>query len=49
MDQINKARNLPLASAFSVVLTAVSMAAILFMLSDDRQKAWQKKRNEKAV
>ena len=39
MDQINKARNLPLASAFSVVLTAVSMIAILFMISSDKKDA----------
>jgi len=39
MDQINKARNLPLASAFSVVLTAVSMVAILFMISSDKKDA----------
>lgn len=36
MDQITKARNLPLASAFSVILTVVSMAAILFMLASDK-------------
>ncbi len=39
MDQITKARNLPLASAFSVILTAVSMAAILIMLSSDKKEA----------
>ncbi len=38
MDQITKARNLPLASAFSVILTIVSMAAILFMLSSDKKE-----------
>ena len=43
MDQINKARNLPLASAFSVVLTVVSMAAILFMISSDKKEANLKK------
>lgn len=43
MDQINKARNLPLASAFSVVLTVVSMAAILFMISSDKKEASLKK------
>ena len=46
MDQITKARNLPLASAFSVILTIVSMAAILFMLSSDKKEA---KLNEPAV
>ncbi|MCQ2583357.1 MAG: ABC transporter permease [Treponema sp.] len=37
MDQINKARNLPLASAFSVFLTVVTMGAILLMLSSNRK------------
>lgn len=39
MDQITKARNLPLASAFSVILTVVSMVAILLMLSNDKKDA----------
>ncbi len=43
MDQIQKARNLPLASAFSVVLTVVSMAAILLMISSDKKEASLKK------
>jgi spermidine/putrescine transport system permease protein len=43
MDQIQKARNLPLASAFSVVLTIVSMGAILFMISSDKKDANLKK------
>ena len=43
MDQIQKARNLPLASAFSVVLTMVSMAAILLMVSSDKKEANLKK------
>lgn len=43
MDQINKARNLPLASAFSVLLTAVSMIAILGMFISERQDAKMKK------
>lgn len=43
MDQINKARNLPLASAFSVLLTAISMAAILFMLSSNKKDQKLKK------
>lgn len=38
MDQITKARNLPLASAFSVILTLVSMAAILLMLASDKKE-----------
>ena len=47
MDQINKARNLPLASAFSVLLTVVSMAAILFMIISEKQEAKLKKQNGK--
>ena len=43
MDQIQKARNLPLASAFSVVLTVVSMAAILLMISSDKKEESLKK------
>lgn len=43
MDQIQKARNLPLASAFSVVLTVVSMGAILFMISSDKKEVNLKK------
>lgn len=45
MDQINKARNLPLASAFSVLLTVVSMVAILLMLLSEQQDAKLKKSN----
>lgn len=47
MDQINKARNLPLASAFSVLLTAVSMLAILGMLLNERHEASLKKQTAK--
>lgn len=43
MDQIQKARNLPLASAFSVVLTIITMAAILFMLASDKKDKRLKK------
>lgn len=43
MDQINKARNLPLASAFSVLLTVVSMLAILGMLISEKQDEKLKK------
>ena len=43
MEQIQKARNLPLASAFSVVLTMVSMGAILFMISSDKKEVSLKK------
>ncbi|MCQ2592114.1 MAG: ABC transporter permease [Treponema sp.] len=47
MDQIQKARNLPLASAFSVVLTLVSMAAILFMITSDKKDQNLKKSSAK--
>jgi len=43
MDQIQKARNLPLASAFSVLLTIITMAAILFMLTSDKREQKLKK------
>lgn len=43
MDQIQKARNLPLASAFSVLLTIITMGAILFMLSSDKKEQKLKK------
>lgn len=49
MDQITKARNLPLASAFSVLLTVVSMAAILFMLTNERHEASLKKKDSKVA
>ena len=47
MDQIQKARNLPLASAFSVVLTGITMAAILFMLASDKREQRLKKSTAK--
>ena len=47
MDQIQKARNIPLASAFSVVLTIVTMGAILFMLSSDKKEQNLKKSSKK--
>ena len=47
MDQIQKARNLPLASAFSVMLTIITMAAILFMLSTDKKDQKLKKSTAK--
>ncbi|MDD7015345.1 MAG: ABC transporter permease [Treponema sp.] len=47
MDQIQKFRNYPLASAFSVVLTVISMAAILFMISSDKKEQKLKKVSNK--
>ncbi|MCR5217594.1 ABC transporter permease [Treponema sp.] len=45
MDQITKIGNLPLAAAISVVLTFISMAAILFMISSEKKE--QKLKNVK--
>ena len=39
VDQVTKVRNWPLASAFSLVLTIVSMAGVLIMLSSSRKEA----------
>ena len=47
MDQIQKARNIPLASAFSVVLTAITMIAILFMITSDKKEKNLKKSSAK--
>ncbi len=47
MDQINNARNLPLASAFSVVLTTITMIAILLMLTSDKKEKSLKKSSAK--
>ncbi|MCH5295320.1 MAG: ABC transporter permease [Treponema sp.] len=38
VDQVQKVRNWPLASAFSMVITAVSMIAILWMLSSNKKE-----------
>lgn len=47
MDQIQKARNIPLASAFSVVLTIITMIAILFMFSSEKAEQMLKKSSAK--
>ena len=47
MDQIQKARNLPLASAFSVVLTLITMVAILFMITSNKKEQNLKKSSGK--
>ena len=39
VDQVQKARNWPLASAFSMFITVVSMVAILWMLSSNKKDA----------
>ena len=47
VDQVQKARNWPLASAFSLVITIVSMASILWMLSSSKKDAALKKSSNK--
>ncbi len=47
VDQVQKARNWPLASAFSLVITIVSMAAILWMLAASKKEAALKKSSTK--
>lgn len=42
VDQVQKTRNWPLASAFSVILTLLSMIAILWMLSKGRKSEGNK-------
>jgi spermidine/putrescine transport system permease protein len=43
VDQVQKVRNWPLASAFSVMITLLSMLAILWMLVSNKQEADLKK------
>ncbi len=43
VDQVQKVRNWPLASAFSLVITLVSMAAILWMITSGKKEASLKK------
>lgn len=45
VDQVQKVRNWPLASAFSMVITAVSMFAILWMLSSSKKESQMNKKN----
>lgn len=47
VDQINKTRNYPLASAFSMLITAVSMGAIIWMLTANKKEASLKKSTAK--
>ena len=47
VDQINKARNYPLASAFSLVITLVSMGCILLMISSGKKDVELNKKNSK--
>ena len=43
VDQVQKTRNWPLASAFSMILTLLSMAGILWMLYSSKKDAELKK------
>ena len=43
VDQVQKTRNWPLASAFSMVLTLISMLGILWMLYSNKKEADLKK------
>ncbi|MBP5441706.1 MAG: ABC transporter permease [Treponema sp.] len=43
VDQVQKARNWPLASAFSLVITVISMVCILWMLASNKKEANLKK------
>ena len=45
VDQVQKVRNWPLASAFSMVITVVSMGAILWMLSSNKKEAQLNRKN----
>lgn len=47
VDQVQKVRNWPLASAFSMLITIISMAAVLLMLSSNRKEAKLKKVSNK--
>lgn len=44
VDQVQKTRNWPLASAFSVVLTLISLIAVMFIFAEGRQKKKKEKR-----
>ena len=39
VDQVNKTRNWPLASAFAVIITIISTAAVLWMMSSSKKEA----------
>lgn len=47
VDQVQKVRNWPLASAFSVILTLISMLAIMYMLTSNKKEAEMKKVSNK--
>lgn len=43
VDQVQKTRNWPLASAFSVLLTIVSLVGVIFMLKSEKKEKLEKK------
>lgn len=47
VDQVQKVRNWPLASAFSMIITLISMLAILWMLTSNKKEASLKKSSNK--
>ncbi|MDO4507298.1 MAG: ABC transporter permease [Spirochaetales bacterium] len=47
VDQVQKVRNWPLASAFSLVITLISMAGVLLMLSTGKKEAQLNKKSTK--
>ncbi len=47
VDQVNKVRNWPLASAFSMVITVVSTAGVLWMMSSSKRESNLKKNEGK--
>lgn len=47
VDQVQKVRNWPLASAFSLVITVISMAGVLLMLSTGKKEADMNKKLNK--
>ena len=47
IDQVQKVRNWPLASAFSLVITLISMAGVLLMLSTGKKEAQLNKKSTK--
>ena len=47
VDQVQKVRNWPLASAFSLVITLISMAGVLLMLSTGKKEAQLNRKSTK--
>ncbi|MBJ2355094.1 ABC transporter permease [Sphaerochaeta sp. S2] len=49
VDQVSKTRNWPLASAFSMVLTLISLIGVFWMLYSGKRELHQKKSNQQAL